>query len=278
VGRVRRQFLYNVVDVGNPATHYGQDGIMKPFVLAAGAQLQADIGRLANVRGGISKLCHVEQGRDLIVSKKKTGPEERNVEWGMLDMDPGPLVQSLWPTLQVLWDLETLHKAPTMEEVLGYIRELGLPMPSLGGSFGQVPQGFNPNPSAPYPSPYGQMPMMGPPPSMMPQGMPYQQMQMPMAPQGNPFPQQGGMPQMPMQQQGWGQAMPPAPPPVSSQPGQQYPMAQQQMPPPPPAMAPPPVMSQPGPSGYQQNPGGAPSPMAQGQGPLGPGQNSGAPF
>lgn len=288
VGRVRRQFLYNVADVGNPATHYGQDGIMKPFVLAAGPQLQADIGRLANVRGGISKLVHVEQGRDVILSKKKTGPEERNVEWGMLDMDPGPLAQPLWPLLQNLWDLDSLNKAPTPEEVMTAIRELGLPMPAMGGSFGQVPQSYNPNPAPPYGSPYqgapmapapmGQPQMMGPPQGMGVQGGPYQQQLQypppgPQVQQMPPSPQQGA----PSVTMSWGPSMPPAPPPVSSQPGpmQPYQGPQQGMaPPPPPPMNPPPVSSQPGPSGYVQNPGGTP----QAQPPQMPRGPNGVPF
>jgi hypothetical protein len=272
-GRVRRQFLYNVADVGNPTTHYGQDGIMRPFVLNAGAQLQADIARLANTRGGISKLCHVEQGRDVILSKKKTGPEERNVEWGMLDMDPAPFLQSLWPLLQSLWDLEAVNRVPTHDEVVEAIQELGFPMPATSGSFGQVPAGYQAYPSAPWPAPQQQQQPMpwggGVPQQQLPYQAPQQQQQQQPMPWGGGVPQQQLPYQAPQQQQpmpyqggqvGWGQAMPPSPPPVSSQPG---PMPYSGMPmapgAPPPMPTPPPVSSQPGPGGgapsYPMNPG-----------------------
>jgi hypothetical protein len=291
-GRVRRQFLYNVADVGNPQTHYGQDGIMKPFVLAAGPQLQADIARLANARGGISKLVHVEQGRDLILSKKKTGNEERNVEWGMLDMDPAPFTQQLWPLLQTLWDLESVNKLPTQDEVIAAIRELGLPMPATGPSFGQVPGGYpggaypgggyQPNPGAPWPNPMQTAPAPAP---GFPQGpAPYQGgpapapgfPQGPAPYQGGPAPYQGGpgMPPVPpnpapsLPPQSWGgQAMPPAPPPVSTQPGAGYqgPLMPAMPNQPPPMPTPPMVSSQPA-------PGGAPAY------PMNPGQGHGTPF
>ena len=268
VGRVRRQFLYNVADVGNPATHYGTDGIMRPFVWSAGIGVQTEIKRLTEVRGGISGLCHAERGRDLLATKKKTGPDERNVEWGVVDMDPAPLAQPLWPLLTSLWDLEALNRSPTQDEVISAIRELRLPMPATGASFGQVPQSYNPNPNPTGPSPYQGQPMPPQPPMGNPQ---YGNAQYPSAPPAQPQPQQWagqqGQPQYPGQPgqvtqpapQPWqGQPPPPpmGPPPVSSYPGQ---MPQQMggMPPgpPPPPMAPPPVQSQPGPSGYAPNPG-----------------------
>lgn len=255
-GRVRRQFLYNVADVGNIGSHYGQDGIMKPFVLAAGAQLQADIARLANARGGVSKLVDVSLGRDLILSKKKTGPEERNVEWGMLDMDPGQFAQPLWPLLQNLWDLESLNKIPTQDEVIAAIQELGLPMPATGSSFGQVPAAYNPGPAAPWGNPMQQQPMVGAWTQQQQGPMPQPQM----AQQSQQMPTMAFNPAaMPTAQAGYGQAMPPTPPPVSSQPGMSYGMPQQMPNPAAPMMPnPPPVFSQPGGQGnpgYPMNPG-----------------------
>lgn len=279
-GKVRRQYLYNAVDLSNPTTHYGQDGIMRPYILGAGPNLQTDIGRLADTRGGISKLVHPVSGRPLKYSKKKTGPEEMNVEYGVLDLDPAQLNPYFYPALEHLWDLEAQTAPASQEEQLKAIQELGLPMPATGQSFaqvpqsypGQAPQSYNPNPAPQWPSPYqGQPPMGAPPP---PQGWappappsfgPPPQQQMPqwappppsMAPQMSqqPWPQQpapSAAPQMPPPPPppagGWG-----APPPMGGNPGM--------MGAPPPPMAPPPVSSQPG--GVPQNipaPAGSPPP------------------
>jgi len=256
-GRVRRQWLYNVVDLSNPTTHYGQDGIMRPFILGAGSTLQKDIGILADTRGGISKLVHPISGRPLRYMKKKTGPEEMNVEYGVLDLDPAPLNQYFFPVMEKLWDLEAQTKAAMPEEMMRAIQEIGLPMPATGQSFGQVPQSYNPNPAPAWGNPYAQPqqapPQYGAPPPPPPYAQPMQgqQQQMPFVPP--PPPQM--VPQF---------APPPPPPPVSGQP------SMGNMPPPPPPMgqfpqqmappqlAPPPVSSQPGPSGYVANPGAQP--------------------
>lgn len=288
-GRVRRQWLYNALDISNPTTHYDpKDGIMRPFILGAGSNLQADIGRLADTRGGISKIVHPMSGRPLRYMKKKTGMEEMNVEYGVLDLDPAPLNQYFYPALQALWDLEAQTKPSTVEEMAKAIQEIGLPMPATGQAFGQVPQSYNPNPQPAWGSPYPQVPVVGPPMGMQypqqaqaPQGYappspPMQQQQM----QGVPFappppPPMGGQQQAPQ----W--APPPPPPPVSSQPGMAMPpppMQQMGQPPPPPPMMPPPVSSQGGPSGYVANPGGQPpAPPPQMPAPQGVGPN-GVPF
>jgi len=298
-GRVRRQWLYNAVDLSNPTTHYGQDGVMRPFILGAGSTLQADIGRLADTRGGISKLVHPVSGRPLRYMKKKTGVEEMNVEYGVLDLDPQPLNPYFYPALEHLWDLEAQAKVAAQEEMVKAIQELGLPMPATGQAFAQVPQSYNPSPNPAWPNPYPQqVPVVGP--SM---GLQYPQQQAqagwgppaPMMAPGAPMPQQpmGGQwgapppPPPPMGSQQMPQfAAPPPPPPVSSQ----SPMAGAPMPPPPmpmgppmmqppPPMAPPPVSSQVGASGYSQNPGAQMSPPPPNAAP--PGQNvgpNGVPF
>ena len=278
-GKVRRQYLYNAVDLSNPTTHYGQDGIMRPYVLGAGPNLQTDIGRLADTRGGISKLVHPMSGRPLKYSKKKTGPEEMNVEYGVLDLDPAPLNAYFYPALENLWDLEAQTAPASQEDQLKAIQDLGLPMPATGQSFAQVPQSYNPNPAPQWGNPYPQQGQMG--------------QVLPGAPQGwAPPPVQGFAPPPPPQQQWQGQQpmaapqMPPppppsaggwgAPPPMGGNPG----MMGAPPPPPPPAgmypgsmappqMAPPPVSSQPGgvPPNLQPEPGQSmppPPPMTGG--------------
>lgn len=268
-GKIRRQYLYNVLDLSNPTTHYGQDGIMRPFVLGAGPNLQTDIGRLVDTRGGISKLVHPINGRPLKYSKKKTGPDEMNVEYGVLDLDPQPLNPYFYPALSNLWDLEAQTTPATQEDQLKAIQELGLPMPATGQSFGQVPQSYNPAPAPQWPSPYpGQAPMGAPPPPQgwappPPQGFaapPPQQM-----PQWAPPPPAAPQPQWPQQAPSAAPQMPPPPPPAASGWGAPPPMGQPGMtgappPPPPPAMVnpaqmPPPPMS---PPPVSSAPGGVP--------------------
>ena len=61
-GKVRKQFLYNVLDLSNPSTHYGQDGIMRSFILGCGATVHGDIGVLAANRGGMSRVVNIQKG------------------------------------------------------------------------------------------------------------------------------------------------------------------------------------------------------------------------
>ena len=251
-GRVRRQWLYNVVDLSNPTTHYGQDGIMRPFILGVGSNLQKDLGLLADTRGGISKLVHPISGRPIRYTKKKTGPEEMNVEYGVLDLDPASLNPYFYPVLEHLWDLEAQSQASTIEDMARAIQEIGFPMPATGRSFGQVPQSYNPNPAPvwanPYPATGG---YLAPPPP----------------PMGGQMPQtQWAPPPPPMTPAGMTAGGPPPPPPMGMTTHQQGYMG------PPPAMSPPPVSSVPGASGYAPNPGaqGVPPPPPPMGGPAAP--------
>jgi len=246
-GKVKKKYLYNVFDLSNPTSHYGQDGVMRPYILDMGVNVQKELARVTEVRQGISRIVHPLEGRSLRYSKKKTGPRKEDVEYGIIDLDPQALNAYFYPGLEHLWDLEALLSPPSQEVVLNVIREAGLPMPATGQSFGQVPQNYNPNPSPPYPTPYQQPqqqmqtqgqwqapPMtqtnMAPPiPVAMQQHMPMQQ-QMPMMPPPPPM----GNPNM-------GAPPPMAPPPVSSNPGAPMPPMPQTMtatpPPPPPPSA-----------------------------------------
>lgn len=254
-GRSRRQMLYNVFNLSAPQSHYGQDGIMRPFLLGAGAQLQGDIKKLIDARGGFGALCNPQNGRPIRITKKKTGPKQMDVEWGCIDLQPAPLDQYFYPGYQNLWNLEEQTKASPDSEVDKVLQALGWPIPG-GAVQEQVPQGYNPNPSPPHANPY-----------------PPQQHGYPQQPQygAPPPPPGGGAPQ------GYQ-----APPPQGPPPGQQPPPPPQgnQAPPPNQGHAPPPP-----PQGYgappppsQPGPGTAPPPppvMSTGQGVPPPPPNQG---
>jgi len=274
-GRKRYQTLYNVLDLTNPQSHYGNDGIMRPYILGAGSQLQSDLKRMFDARGGVTIFCHPTQGRPIRVTKKKTGPNERDVEWGAIDLNPMPLDQYFYPALQNLWDLSQRVQPSKPEDIQKVIMELRWPMPGAmqaqAHAQPQAPMSFNPAPQPPYPNPYGSPPMppagmatagtvpppppgMAPAPSMPP---PPQQQFMPPPPQMAPQPPQQGMappppppvtsdgqgiPPLPQQQPGMG--APPPPPQPQGAPPQGAPPQGAQPPPPPPqpgaAMPPPP--------------------------------------
>ncbi|UCF48606.1 MAG: hypothetical protein JSU89_15805 [Myxococcales bacterium] len=293
-GRVRTQYLYNVIDLSHPDSHTGQDGVMRPYLLGAGRQLHRDIGDLVEARGGINRIVSPVAGRPVRYTKTKTGPEPMNVEYGVIDLEPQELHSYFHPILQNLWDLEAQIPVPTQDDVLEAIRELGLPDPRQtmaqvpGQMAGAPPQSYGmsyqPDPNPPHGSPY--QAQAAPPQTwaQQPPGPPQQPAGAPPAPV--PF-AESQMQQQPAQG-GWGapvnpaaMGQPAAPPPAQGAPPQQWagaaappppamPPAQQQAqqwggtaaPPPMPTQQPPPVTSgQALPGGYQPAPGGPPNPL-----------------
>lgn len=164
-GRVRTQYLYNVADLTHPDSHTGEDGVMRPYILSVGRQLQGDIGKLVEARGGINRIVNPVSGRPIRYTKTKTGPEPMNVAYGVIDLEPAELHPYFRPILSNLWDLEAQIPNPTQDDVLEAMRELGLPDPRQ--TMGQVPQGYQmsyqPDPNPPHPSPYQAQGQMAPP-------------------------------------------------------------------------------------------------------------------
>ena len=240
-GKVRKQFLYNVLDLSNPSTHYGQDGIMRSFILGCGATVHGDIGVLAANRGGMSRVVNIQKGRPMLLIKKKTGPQNIDIDWKVIDQDEQPLNQYFWPALSNLWDLEAQARVPTQEEVITAIQEIGLPMPVTGASFGQVPPPYSSTHQAPWGMPQaqvlqGQAPQYQAPVQQPMYQAPQQFVPQPAMPMMQPQAVQQAMPPMPNQMAGMQQSMPamPPPPPVSSQgPVSAYPPNPGMQPPPP---------------------------------------------
>ncbi len=158
-GRVKSQYLYNVVMLGRPESHLQQDNSMRPFILAAGRQLHRDIGQLAEHRGGISRMVDIHNGHPLKLIKTKHGPELMNVEYTIIDDAPQPLDPYFYPCISNAWDLQAQVKPATEEEMLEAIRELNLPMPQTQ-THATVPTdvghnvAYQPNPNPPHNNPY----------------------------------------------------------------------------------------------------------------------------
>lgn len=239
-GRKRRAFVYNCFDLTNPQSHYGQDGVMRPFLLKAGPNLQTSLKRMFDTRGGINSFINPQNGRPIRITKKKTGPENMNVEWGAIDLDPAPLDQYFWPAAQNLWNLQEQISPSSDQEVTQAIMELGWPMPG-----GESPA-YSAQPSPPHANPY------------QPAPVPQSGYTPPPGPAGAP-PQQYGAPPQNMAPPPPGQYAPPPPPAgMAPPPGMPPAPVPNQGPPP---MNPPPVSSAPPP------PPGAPPP-GNGQAPF----------
>ena len=209
-GRVRKQWLYNVFVLDNPQLHFDQRQQMRPVVLAAGSTLHTALGDVVNACEGAMALVHPQQGRPVRLTKRKTGPQQMDIEYGAIPLDRSPLPPSFYPALQALWDLDAVDRVPTEEEMLKALQELGFPHPghfsaatatgpsappvgssySPGMSNSPPIQGFAPQggyPSFPDPA-YGQ-----PPPGQAPGYPPGQGFSNPMPPTLNPPPVYSGV-------------------------------------------------------------------------------------
>jgi hypothetical protein len=233
-------------------------------------------------------LCFNEDnGRPFLVTKKKTGAEQMNVEFDISRLEPMPLPDAYRPGLSDMYRLHELFPEASQEEQLAAILEVGLLLPpgmehlrpgtSMGppqggyppmqqvqnyGQQPQQPQGYPPQFQQPaYPQqPYPAQPMIPP---GMPNPQSYQQQPAPPNPnpyqgqnQGQPYPQQGQVPQpLPAYpgQQPQQQAAPP-PPPQPPQQAQGQPPAPPPQPPGPPPQQPPPPPPQQAPGGQPQSP------------------------
>lgn len=280
----RPQNYYQLLDLANPQIHYldgkgvmRQDQLMRPLILACTKTLHNKIGACVSTLGMVTKLVDPYSGRPLLISRKKTGPENRDVEYGaQYAPDQQALPEVFWPALQNLWDLREIRKKPTQEDWTQACVRLGWPVVGAPTQ-AQVPANWQQGPMPPHQNPYGPpqgMPPAPPAPAMPSQGMAPPHMPPQMPPQMPPVgpgpqmpPQQppGMPPQMPPQQPpGMPPQMPPQIPGMPQMPPQQPPGMPPQMPqaplapqspgipqgPPPPAGGPPP-----------QAPVGPPPPM-----------------
>ncbi len=266
--RPKDRFLYNVLDLDYPQLLMQEDGTMAPLVLDVSMTAHKALLDMTGPQGLVTTTALVDPmtGRPVRYTKKKTGYEDKNVEYSMVYApNPEPLPQNFYWALQNIHDLTKVRRAPSTEDYQKAIMAVGWPMPqgpATAPSLNQAPmappaQGFAPQPAPPHPNPYGQPPQppqpqpgYAPPPPPQQGGL----FSQPQPGYGQPPPQQ---PAAPQPQPGWGSP----PPPAAAQPATQYPQLPAAPPPPtPPAqMAAPPGPTPPGPP----PPTAAPPPVAQ---------------
>lgn len=244
----RTRYIYNVLWLDNIQAHFQKDGTMAPVFLAGPSTLFTAINGVFSEAGGVNTVTQWQDGRPVRIIKKKTGPQDMDVEWSARHvMDRASVPQVLWPACERLHDLTKLAVAPDPVQIEQILAEMG---------FGQAMSAYAPGPGVPpYAPPYAMAPAA--PPSMPPWQAP------PMAPPTAPPWQMPAMPPPPAM------AAPMPPPPAA--PSWQMPS----MPPPPPSMPapsmpppPPLITSAPSPTATQYAPiaGGAqPPPQPQQQ-------------
>lgn len=216
-GRINRSYLYNVLNLANPQGHYyTEDGLMRPLILAARQTLQTDLSRIFN-RRSIRQVIDYQTGRPVFVSKKKTGPEERDVEYGALDGDPKPLDPYFWPATYNLWDLTQEVKPTDPQIVHKVLTEIGL---RVGGQVHQVPATYQAQAMPPQANPYAAGGQLPPPvPAQQPQVQQGYQQPPPMPQQQQQQAPAAAMPPPPQVSSGTPPAnLPPPPPPGAGQP------------------------------------------------------------
>ena len=234
----RWQHYYQILDLQNLMIHYVDnkgnmrgDNMMRPLILACSKTMHDAIGAGVNALGMVTKLVDPYAGRPMLISRKKTGNEMRDVEYNaQYAPDAQPLPQEFYGALQNLWDLKTFRKKPTQEDWTQACVRLGWPVAGAPVQ-SQVPANFQQGSMPPHQNPYQpQMPPQTPqmPPQQMPQMPPQQMPQTPQTPQTPQMPPQ----QMPPQQ------MPPQQMPPQQRPPQQMPPQQMPQTPQTPPLAP----------------------------------------
>jgi hypothetical protein len=275
-GKVRTQWLYNVVLLENINAHFGQDGQFRPIILGAGAKLHKALGDIVNDKKGAINVVDPMRGRPIRIIRRKTGNEDRDIEYNALAQDATPLPSQFYAAIQNLHDLDKQDWQPKYEDMLKAIQEMGLPMPNNLGAPSAPPQQFyQPQPQPPAPSPYPVQAAASPYPAQYPAAQPAQPAPPYYPPEADPyaFPGPGPQPQAPAPVQmapGWQQPAPsappmqstaqetayapqpgqgvPAPPPPGVQPAQAVQAAPQGAIPPAPAVTAPPGVAQPQPA------------------------------
>lgn len=170
-GKARHNVYYNVLDLDHPQGHVRSDGKMTPWIFRASSSLHQDIVRNCQELG-LNAVMNPAAGRPVVVSKVKKGPQDMDVEWGVVLRNETQLPQVFWPALYCLWDLSRLVKMPTGGEVMQALQDMQLPYDQqVANLVAQLPQAQPPAP------PPGHAPGM-------PAGYPYPQMVHPQSPWG----------------------------------------------------------------------------------------------
>jgi hypothetical protein len=153
--KAKVRFFFNVLDVENPSVHFPPGKQPRSLVYGASASL---FNKLSNLMGTRGPIWHPQQGRMIKIYATKTGGEDRDVRYDLMDCsEPCPIPAGLEVAVPVPLDQLAAEKSYAEME-----REIAPVFPDQAGMPVQQPaQGIAPPPpphqAAPaYPSPYGQ--------------------------------------------------------------------------------------------------------------------------
>lgn len=167
---VSRSRVYcNVIDLDNPAVHWTDKGDgtyeVRPAVWGYSQTLQKKLIKICTDIGIIEDW---QSGRDLMLTKKRTGPKAKNVSYEVMQLDRSQVPQELMPVVARAWDLEALATPADMaklQQLAAAIdpRVASSPQPTYGGapSAPSAPPTYAPPPVAPAPAPV-HAPAVGP--------------------------------------------------------------------------------------------------------------------
>jgi len=190
----RSHYWYQVVCLSHPQQHKtDSEGKIRPLILQAGWSLHNAIGSIIKVHG-LNKIVDPQNGRPIILIKKKTGMETMDVEYSAVNADPMPLPVQAYPILQNMFCLQDLVVMPNQDEMVAAVQDMGMPVPNgMLNTVGTAPAGGNSTPSAASWAPTGQLaPAYAPP---MPAPMPapvFAPVAIPMANNGSQMPVTSG--------------------------------------------------------------------------------------
>lgn len=133
----RTEVLYNVVHVVRDADHIVKDAqgrdMRKAALLSASKELNRTLLGILEVEG--PNLCHPQHGRALVYKKTKTGPQETEVCYSIMQYTQKPLPKMFWDLCRPdgMWDLEAFYKPSSETDQLRFIAGIGLQAPQARG-------------------------------------------------------------------------------------------------------------------------------------------------
>ena len=127
-GRARKQYIYQIALLDHYQSHFNEEGQMVPYVFRANATVHKAITDLL-AQNGAARIIDPMHGRALILSKKKTGASNMDVEWTCSpDLEQQPMPQQFWPLLTNLQDTRKLLKNSSAQDIYTALVEMQLPI------------------------------------------------------------------------------------------------------------------------------------------------------
>ena len=111
----------NVIDLDDAASHWVDDGNggwkIRPKVWGFSYGMHKDLMRLCVNNGPIED---VVGGQPLIVEIERTGPKKMNIKYSLTGLTAAPLDEQLMPIVWNSWDLESLRKSASAEDLRAF--------------------------------------------------------------------------------------------------------------------------------------------------------------